>query len=222
MRRHTPTLALGICAGVVASAACAVPSRDSADTPPIDCIELRAENFVEEARRPQAALRVEVEVLDDDCGQTVHMVLWQTTDGAVGAMGLLADHLAVPTSVLELQSEHPDWSESAVCEAVPMREVGISPSEVPRLLELADGVRELLVNPVLEPILIIHGLQYEIRIESGISESAFFFHAPGHPRPPPEALHPLDRWSQDLRESLGLECQEDFGDPQAAPEPARK
>lgn len=179
---------------------------ESVDSLTSECIRSRLDTFVEEARKHRAKLRIEVEVLDDDCGQTVQIVLWKTPDGTVSAEGLLADHESVSQEVEELQRAHPEWSERSVCDALPLRESETAGADMSTLDQLAEGLQEMLLHPVLEPLLIIHGIQYEIRIESGISESTFSFHAPGYPRPSADQLHPLDLWSQELRHLLDLRC----------------
>lgn len=212
MRRHTTTLAVCLCGLLAGSSVRATPSEGFGGDLLIDCIELRIRDFVEEARRREASLRVEVEILDDDCGQTVELILWQGPNSDVGASGLLVDHETLLREVSEIRRKHPGWSEHAACEAIPLTHVEAEPDTVPKVRELAADLQALTVHPILEPLLIIHGLQYELRIESGISEARFFFHAPGYPRPTAEELHPLDDWSQRLHDLLGLAC--DLGDEQ--------
>lgn len=210
MRRHPATLALWLCTLTASSIAGASPPGKSADALATECIQTCLESFVEQARKHRAQFRIEVETLDDDCGQTLQMVLWKAPDGAVAAEGLLADHVSIRAGVLELQRAHPEWPESSVCDALSLRRSEVIASEMAKLDQLAGELEEMLLPPVLEPLLIIHGLQYKIRIESGISESTFSFHAPGYPRPPAEELHPLDRWSQELRQLLDLHCDQEM------------
>lgn len=206
MRRYPAAVALCLCALTGSSIAGASPPGRSADALATECIQASLESFVEQARDHRAQFRIEVATLDDPCGQTLEMVLWKAPDGRVAAEGLLADHISIREAVIDLRRAHPEWPERSVCDALSLRRSETVASEMPKLAQLAGELEEMLLHPVLEPLLVIHGLQYEIRIESGISESKFSFHAPGHPRPPAEELHPLDRWSQELRHALGLRC----------------
>lgn len=209
MRRHTAAIAAALGGVVVlATAPCRAGERPP-DLVADQCIEKRLKQFLDEQRGKEARLRVEVRILDDDCGATIQAVLVETPDGQVSAKALAADHTVVTRQIQQLLEESPKTSDTSLCTSIALSERLVSSVEDPTLLELTGRLKSLTLSPVLEPLLIIHGLQYEIRVESGISEARFFFHAPGYPRPREESLHPLDRWSEALRDLLGLQCKDE-------------
>lgn len=207
MRRYTAAIAVAL-GGVVLLAT--APSRAGERPPDLvadQCIERRLERFLEEQRREEARLRVEVSILDDDCGKTIQAVLVETPEGQISAKALAAEHIIVTRQIERVLKESPEASETSLCTRIALVDRLVSSVEDPTLLELTERLKSLRLSPVLEPLLIVHGLQYDIRIESGISEARFSFHAPGYPRPRTESLHPLDQWIGTLRELLGLQCE---------------
>lgn len=206
MRRYTATVA---CCGFLALTANAGADSAERRAPELvadSCIDGRIDSFVEEARGQQAVVRAEVRILDDECSETIQIVLWETPEGRARATALMADHVVAAQHVEKARSEQPQLTEASLCNSLPLITVTAGGEDEASLAKLIARLRELRIPPVLEPLLILHGLKYDLRIESGISEATFSFHAPGNPRPPQEALHPLDRWSQELFRVLGVGC----------------
>lgn len=125
----------------------------------------------------------------------------------------------IEDQVALLLAEEPPPDDPSICALISIDRASTSHPESPALGKLLQSLQELEVHPVLEPLLVIHGIYYDIRIESGVSESTFSFHALGHPRPSDSRLHPLDRWSQRLLTILGLDCTPDAGDSSASKSP---
>lgn len=205
MRRNTAAIVVTLTA-LLAS----VPVALSAESPPAleadDCIEVLLEEFVRDARRIEAALRVDVRILDDTCGQTIQLVLLETPEGEVTSKALVADHESVVRQMTVLRDQNPDLPLTVLCKALELKTVREPEHGAGTLGRLLSDLRALRVTPVLEPLLVIHGVSYNLRIESGISEATFYFQAPVDRRPAAGPPHPLGRWAEDLRSVLGVTC----------------
>lgn len=204
MRRHTSTLSI-----VTLLAELAVfgtrPAPASVEETVDRCARERVQGFFEKTRSQEATLRVEVEVLDDDCGETVFMTVVESPQGEAVARGLAFNYREALRSVRDLRQRQPNLPSRELCRAVQYRTEKLrGKSSVPQ--DLAADLKALRASPVLAPLLVIHGIQYEVRIEAGVSESTFSFQAPGPPRSEADSVHPLERWSHSVRDALGLVC----------------
>lgn len=206
MRRNSPTIAaLAFCAMATLRPLAAAEQPQGALTAD-SCIEERFSDFLKEMRTQEVSVRVEVRVLDDACGQSLQLVLLQTPDGEVSARGLVADHLRASERADQLLRKNPDLPRSRLCHELPLKAASTTPSDLVKLSQLVQRLRGLRISPVLEPLLVLHGSQYEIRIESGVSEARFSFYGTEDTSSEASPQRPLERWSQDLRSVLGFQC----------------
>lgn len=71
------------------------------------CIEARLNQFAEEQRGREARLRVEIRILDDECGETLHATLVEAPGGEISAKAIAADHSLVTEHIQHLLEEKP-------------------------------------------------------------------------------------------------------------------
>ena len=205
MRRNPPTVAaLAFC--VMAALSPLAAEQPQGAVTADSCIEERLTDFSKEMRAPEASLRVGVRILDDACGQTLQIVLVQTPDGQLSARAIVADHLKASERADQLLRQNPDLPRSRLCHELPLKSVSTAPSDLVKLRQLVQRLRGLRISPILEPLLVLHGSQYEIRVESGVSEAKFSFYGTEDTSSEDSPQRPLERWSQDLRSILGLQC----------------
>ena len=207
MRRHPTALAVLLAfAPVFAPGENLHAVEQSPDGLADVCVDQRFEEFVKDGRSHEARLRVELRVLDDECGQDVQAILWKAPGGQISVHVLIADYPTITEGIERFLQQNPEAHGDAICETIDFDSKRVTPEQLSKVPALVDQLEKLQVPAVLEPLLIIHGMHFDLRIESGISESTYSFQGPGHPRPPEAQLHPLDRWSQELLRVIGLDC----------------
>lgn len=204
MRRHTSTLSIVALLAELGIFG-ARPALANVEKIVDRCAQERVQAYFEETRSREATLRVELKILDDDCGETVFLTMVESPQGDVLARGLAFNHREALRSVRKLRRGKPNLPSQELCRAIEYRtEESRCKSSVAR--NLARDLKAMRISPVLAPLLVIHGIQYEVRIEAGVSESTFSFQAPGSPGPEGESVHALERWSHNFRDVLGLVC----------------
>lgn len=212
MRRNTAATGLML-ATLLTGSADAGSNERAPEVEADDCIEMLLGQSIQDFRQRQARLRVEITILDGVCEQTVQLLALQTPDEEVAAEALVADHNAVLEQIYRLRLQSPDESLNALCGSVELPRVKPQDPQVSSLAELLSDLRDLQITAVPEPILVIHGVSYRIRIESGISETTVYFQSPQHPRPTEQIQHPLGRWAERLRGLLRVACRQDEIEP---------
>jgi hypothetical protein len=153
--------------------------------------------------RQEHELYVSARVVENSC--ELELSVWRgEPEGPVHARARVAREDRFLEEFAALRAADPTASWESICIPDLLRVVEMTSIMMPELSRKVVELRDLQVSPVLDSVLIIHGLIYDIWISSGFAESAFHFHAPGRPRPPRRDLHPLDAWIEDVRNLIGV------------------
>lgn len=86
-----------------------------------------------------------------------------------------------------------------------------------KLRGLISELRVLAISPVIEPVIYLHGVRYELWITSVGNESYFRFSGPDPQSA--EASEPLEAWARKLLTATGLTCPGTSPENQEAPQP---
>lgn len=202
MRQYSPAIAaifgLLLCSPVL-----------RADPPSVEraldaCIEAEAESVFRQSRKHEAILRVSVGIVDDVCDQTVLMLLWQDEGRDTFASGVVIDHGASTVQLEQVLKERSNLADAELCQQLVQRSTEAESDTMPVLETLARELFDLKICPVPPADLILHGIQYKIRIESGLSSASYEFYSSADRDP--DWAYPLDLWSQRLQNALRMRC----------------
>jgi len=152
----------------------------------------------------QNELVVIIRVVDDACEAQIHITLIQAKVAHPVSVRIL---LAYPESAPPI-----GIGESVPDQDCPMvRARAPSAEEVPleELRSHLERLAALRLSPVPEPVLWLHGIRYDFRIESPHATTEFHFWAPANPRPGSFRLQELDLWTRQLLELLQLDCSDE-------------
>lgn len=144
--------------------------------------------------------------VSDDCGHERQVSLFQ--DRSAGIQGLA---LSLPEALRQqlLTSTGGDERSEDRCGSVVKKETRIEGRDAD-LRRLADKLRALEISPVLEPVIYLHGVDYQIWTSSVGSESYFRFSGASSGSGVSET--PLESWAREFLVVAGLECPQEQGD----------
>lgn len=141
----------------------------------------------------------------DDCGFERQLTLYSTDSGAVGAE-IISVESPIRNQLATLHKTHPGADLSAICNHVNVKKISLEPQNKNAIATFLAELRDIQISPVLESIIFLHDIRYELWVTSVGNESYFAFSMPGFPRSSEEFSHPLDIWAQRLLRSLKLHC----------------